>query len=500
MLRALSSPTAARTLGVALVALVISAGEARAWQAVPDTAPHLPEIDPRARLVDYDSTVFGEDPTYRDIEYDYQAQLDIYGAKYLNPTQRPLLELGRDLYQLGPFSGSANTSGGHNVLIPQLMVYGDFRISSAYNDTGTEVATVANRLNLDVDLKLTATERIHATFRPLDDSGEFTRIDFKGETTGFKDVFDAKPEALFFEGDLGAILGGLSGRDAPFDLPFSVGLMPLLFHNGIWIEDAFTGLAFTLPAMNSAALDWSNYDITFFAGLDRLSNPAFGAEGGGRIFGFNTFIEAYRGYIEAGYAYVDGEPGSEFHSVALSFTKRLGATLSNSIRYIGAFGQKTPDPGTPKTAGGHLLLIENSLITSRPYTVVPYFNLFVSTGRPVPAAKDPGAGGILKNTGLNFESDGLTGFPTIAAAANDVIGGALGLNLLGSGFNRQLVLEAAITFPYAGSDLEGEQFAFGLRGQQPLTKAIILRVDAMYGKRSGLPDLTGVRLELRHKF
>ena len=460
------------------------------------------KIDPRAKLVEHDRRVFGPDPDYGAPKYDYQAQLDIYGAKHMNPTQRPLLELGREMYGNGPFRRAGTMLGKNNILIPQLLVYGDLRTGAGYNTIDdARLGTWANRFNLEVDLKLTATERIHALFRPFENDGEFTRFDFAGDDTGFRDNFGFEPAALFFEGDLGALVGGLSGRDAPFDMPIAAGLMPLLFHNGVWLEDAFTGAAFTIPSKSSASLDWTNFDITFFAGFDRVSNSTVGAGvDAGRILGLNTFIEAYKGYIEAGYANVAGESdgGRDFHSIALSFTKRYGGRVSNSLRYIGSIGS---DLTTGGNANGHLFLIENSLITSKPTTVVPYLNLFFGLDNPVSAARDPGAGGILKNTGLNFETDALTAFPSLSAAGQDAVGGALGLNLLGPNLNRQLVLEVAVTYPTTTSlTLPGEQIGLGFRGQRNLTKAIIARVDGMYGHRKDLGSISGLRFELRHKF
>ena len=458
-----------------------------------------PKMDQRARPTAHDSTAFGPDPVYPDT-YDYQAQLDIYGGKYMNKTQRPLLELGRDMYHSGPFRRAPKLFGRTNPMMPQLLVYGDLRTAAGFNRFGDEgeLGTWGNRLNLDVDLRLTASERVHALFRPLEKDGQFTRFDFTGDSTGFKDNFDIEPAALFFEGDLGAILGGFAGSQPPFDLPIAAGLMPLLFHNGIWLEDAFTGAAFTLPAMNSKTLDWTNFDVSFFAGFDKVSN---GFVETGNVFGVNWFIEAYRGYIEAGYAFVGGKEDltEPYHSVAFSFTKRYGGRVSNSIRYIGAFGSESPTATT--VAKGHLFLIENSLITSKPSTRVPYLNLFIGLDRPGSAARDPGAGGILKNTGLNFEADPITGFPALNATAQDAVGGALGMNILGDALNSQLVVEAALAHPLETSEfMPGQQFAVGFRAQRPITNAIIIRTDGVFGKRKDLSDIAGIRLELRHKF
>ena len=458
-------------------------------------------IDPKAKVVAHDKSLFGPDPDYGTPKYNYQAQLDIYGAKYLVKTQRPLLELGRDLYQSGPFNKAGTLLGSHNILIPQLLVYGDLRSAAGYNREAATSGTWGNRLNLDVDFKLTATERVHALFRPLENKGKFTGAALTGTDKGFTGNFSGEPAALFFEGDLGAMVGGVFGKDNPFDLPIAAGLMPLLFQNGVWIEDAFTGAAFTLPARNSKRLGISNLDVTFFVGANRLSNPTVGnGKDHGRIYGTNSFIEALHGYIEAGYAYVAGKNsgGQDFNSLALSFTRRYGGRVSNSVRYVGALSS-TAGPGGK--ANGHLLLVENSLITSRPSTFVPYMNLFYGVGSPVSAARDAGAGGILKNTGLNFEADAITGFSSLNASGQDAVGGALGLNVLGANLNRQLVIEVALAHPSRSRpSLPGNQYAVGARIQQPLTNAIILRLDAMYGQRVSLSAVSGARVELRHKF
>src|SRR5262249_26272365 len=156
------------------------------------------------------------------------------------------------------------------------------------------------------------TERIHAFFTPLQKNNQFTRYEFGGGAGDgkFTDEFDFNPQTLFFEGDLGAIVSGITGSQAGFDLPFPVGLFPLFLPNGIWANDAVTGAAVTLPAKNSAKLGLPNYDITFFAAFDNVDNAGvLGAQqnSNANIFGVTTFIDAYGGYIEAGYAAIQGK-------------------------------------------------------------------------------------------------------------------------------------------------------------------------------------------------
>lgn len=479
-------------------------------QAAEEGGP--PQMAPQAKPVPHDPKAFGPDPSYADKPYDIQEQLRIYGGKSQVPNPRPMLELGRPIYQGGAYAPAGTAFGAKNPTDQAFAIYGDWRNGVARIDDGTRKNTIAaTRLNLDVDWKLTGTERLHAFFRPLDNDGRFSRCEkIDGGKTQCRGEFDLKAETLFFEGDLGAILAGATGRYQSFDLPFAVGKIPLLFQNGVWLEDAFVGAAATIPARNSRLLDIANMDTTFFAGFSDVTSAGvrdvFGQipKRDVSIYGVTSFIEANQGYWEVGYAYTDprGELQKDqgFHNIGLAFTRRYGGWLSNSVRLIQNFGQHR-DPGQRQNADGTLILIENSLVTSRPLTLVPYLNLFYGKDRPQSVARAADAGGILKNTGINFETDGLTGFPKLDDTANNTAGGALGLQYLFD-LQQQIVVEWASVNPRSGSDslVPGRQNALGVRYQRNLTRAWLIRADAMVADRKGLADIAGVRFEIRRKF
>ncbi|MBI06952.1 MAG: hypothetical protein CMM54_08235 [Rhodospirillaceae bacterium] len=476
--------------------------------------------DPSATKVEHDESVFRSGPTYEDAGYDTEAQLEIYGGKSAFPTPRPIIELGREMYTSGPLSEGGTGLGKLNPTYDQFLVYGDWRAALAYNDNGAaEVGQVATRLNLDFDYRFTSTERVHAIIGPLDGQGEFTRCEFFGDDAPNNDPnrecdlqADLNLDALFLEGDGGAIYSGLAGQYSSIDFPFSIGLMPLLFQNGVWLDDAFTGAAFAIPALNSPPLDISNMDFTFFAGFDKVTNPGIVdndgvvADHNVNIYGAATYIETRESYTEAGFAHLDGESGLDdqsFSSLTFAFTKRYLPRISNSSRVIWSFGQD-PDNNNQQTADGVIFLIENSLITSKPSTQVPYLNLFAGLDRPQSAARAGGAGGILKNTGINFETDGLTGFPKLDDTGQNTFGGALGMEYLFA-LNRQLVVEAAALQVIDGENengraARGDEYALGLRYQFPLSEAWIFRSDAMHGWRMEDENLAGLRFEIRRKF
>jgi hypothetical protein len=491
--------------------LVLSIGLALPVASLAAEAP--PAMSPEAKPAPYDPKAFAPDPGYADKPYDPDAQLQIYGGKLPVTNPRPMLELGRPMYQGGAYNAPGHGLGRKNPIDQAFSIYGDWRTAVARNNNGAGPSNIlATRLNLDVDWKLTGTERVHAFFRPLDHNTEFTRCERSPAFDGTRcdAELDLKPEALFFEGDLGAIVSGMRNRYTSWDLPVAFGKMPLLFQNGIWLEDAITGFAFTLPARNSRRLDISNMDVTFFAAFDDVDSGGVRDARGGvanrdaHIYGVTGFIEANQGYWELGYAYTRGRGelfrDQSYHNVAAAFTRRYFDRLSNSVRVIHNFGQDR-DAGALRTANGTLLILENSLVTRRPLTLVPYLNVFFAHDRPQSVARAVDAGGILKNVGINFETDGLTGFPKLDDSGANTRGGALGVEYLFD-LQQQLVFEAATVRPHgdASRTIAGSQTALGVRYQRALSKAWIARADVIVAERENLRDLGGIRFELRRKF
>ena len=256
--------------GVLVAIMVLVAAPARSDDAAP-------EMSSNAKLVKNDSKAFGPDPKYSGKAYDPKQQVEIYGSKKNIEEPRPLLELGQKLYVEGPLKPYYDVIGRKNLVQPAFSIFGDWRSAFAYNNNGPgkQVGQIATRLNLETDYAFTATERIHALFRPLDQGGQFTHVDVLGPDQGqAKLKLNGNVRTLFFEGDLGSIVSGFSDRWQSFDAPFAVGLVPVLFQNGIWANSAQVGGAFTIPARNSPALGISNMDLTFFAGFDDVTTPA----------------------------------------------------------------------------------------------------------------------------------------------------------------------------------------------------------------------------------
>ena len=448
---------------------------------------------------------FRPDPQY-DAKYNAQGQVDIYGAKSAVEPPRPPVELGRQQYTSGLYDESSTFLGELNPLLPGLAVYGDWRTAVAYNsNNGKDIAQIATRLNIDVDFKITATERIHAFFTPIQDDNVYTRFEFGGGDGDelFNDEFDPDPQTLFFEGDFGSLYSGFSGKEASFDLPFTVGLFPLFLQNGIWANDAILGGAVSLPAKNSAALGLANFDITFFAAFDNVDNAGIiGADANdnnkANLYGVTAFVDALDGYVETGYGLIQGRDehdGLLTHFLTAAYTRRYYNTLSNSTRLFANFAD---DQGE---SDGFAIISENSLISGLPSTLIPYANFFVGFGNPQPLVDGNGAG-ILKNVGINFETDALTGFPKLDDTGSNAFGGAIGLEYLFN-LDQQLVFEVAMVQPFKddGIGAQDAQYGFGVRYQIPINRAWLFRADATYQILAGAQeDNFGIRAEIRRKF
>src|SRR5207249_8506062 len=94
-------------------------------------ADEPPSMSPEARPVPYDPRGFSPDPSYADKPYDIGEQLRIYGGKSQVPNPRPMLELGRPMYQSGPLQPSGTGFGSKNPTAQAFSIYGDWRTGVA---------------------------------------------------------------------------------------------------------------------------------------------------------------------------------------------------------------------------------------------------------------------------------------------------------------------------------------------------------------------------------
>ncbi len=387
-------------------------------------------------------------PQY-DKNYDAKGNVDIYGAKTVVDPPRPPIELGRQQYTSGPYEESSTLFGQLNPLLPGLAVYGDWRTAVAYNsNNGKDIAQIATRLNVDVDLKLTGTERIHAFFTPLQKNNKFTRYEFGGGDGDrrFNEEFDLNPQTLFFEGDLGSIYSGFSGTRSQIRPAFhcrSLSAVPAERDLGERRHPRRRRDPSRAELAQAGPSQLRHHLLRRVRQCRQRGHPRSGQKERANIYGVTTFIDAFGGYIEAGYGLLQGRDeldGLQTHFLTAAYSRRYFNTVSNSTRVFANFGNGKDDDG-------FAIISENSLITSLPSTLIPYANFFVGFGNPQPLVDGFGAG-ILKNVGINFETDALTGYPKLNDTGSDTFGGAIGLTYLFANLGQQLIFEVAMVQPF----------------------------------------------------
>ena len=151
----------------------------------------------------------------------------------------------------------------------------------------------------------------------------------------------------------------------------------------------------------------------------------------------------------------DDQDGLQQHFLTAAYSRRYANTLSNSTRLFANFGDDNRGNGD-----GFAIISENSLISGLPSTLLPYANFFVGFGNPEPLV-DGNNAGILKNVGINFETDALTGYPKLDDTASNAWGGAIGPEYLFN-LDQQLVFEVATVQPFENDGI-GAQPAVRLR-------------------------------------
>lgn len=417
--------------------------------------------------------------------------------------QRPdfLVELGN------PYLGTGRIKPGFElptgaVWQPSFIVFGTLRSAvQSFNDGPDERTEWANRLDLFGNLQLSGSERVVIGFRNLDRQGRFSGYVFEpdvGDPT--IEEFNSNIQSFFFEGDFGEIFPNLDREDfGRTDIGFSIGRQPLLFQEGMLINDSVDGLGVTRNTL--LPRNTSNFRITFFLGLDDIDRNLVEDESA-TMLAILTSTDRRRSTIDVDLAWVGGDAlTGDLTVLGVSAVQRLGKT-NTSFRVLGSF---TDGPETAFATDGVLVFSELSWTPAHTHDLL-YLNSFAAFDRYSPAASDPAVGGPLGRAGITFAAVGLGRYGApLSSTAHDVAGIALGYQkFLGHGTRRQLVAElGARAGTASGSE---DSAAFSLRYQAAAGRRVVWVVDAFGGTREGPgtagedETLWGGRLEFQLKF
>jgi len=436
---------------------------------------------------------------------------------------KPLLELGN------PFLGSGTLKKGIElptdaVWQPSLLVFGTLRTAyQSFDNQAGRFSELASRLDLFANLQLSGTERVVAGFRPLDRDGRFTSYVLASDLPGVKedelvDAVNGELTSLFFEGDFGEIFPNLSRDDfSPTDIGFSVGRQPMLFQEGLLINDSIDGIGLTRNTLQPHGT--SNVRATLFWGWNEIGRNATTGDAinreddGAQLFGLLTSTDLSRSTIDADLVWVRskvrggaGGPetatGGDLVDGGISFVQRIGKT-STSLRVLGSHALDD----TTETADGLLLFGEASW--SPPYGHDHlYVNGFWAVDEFVSAARGPATGGPLGRAGINFAAVGLGRYgAALSSRARDVAGGAVGYQRFFDHTRKQLLVELGARV--GTTDTVADAVATTVRYQAALGRRFVVVVDGFVGRRQAPAagggsqsdqTISGSRVELVLKF
>ena len=287
------------------------------------------------------------------------------------------------------------------------------------NDNGVMVP----ELDLDANLQLTATQRIHALFRPIEGGDrEPTEWQFAPDNHGWTARNMAEPAELFYEGQP---LNWISPHDRyALDFTLSGGRVPLYLQNGLWFDNIFDGAIISKDSIQLGNL--SNLNLFGFithgetegglSSLDRQQERKKLTGLAGDADWYNYFLEfgwatAYdNGHVHL--AGIDYDLDRSFW--AMSATRTFGVSGAVSLRALGSTGNGS-------RGGGELFALETQ---KRFWGVIGYANFFGATRDWLPASTQ---GAPLSREGILFTFDRLAAFPQLNANGADTIGGAAGV-------------------------------------------------------------------------
>ncbi|MCA9030174.1 MAG: hypothetical protein KDA66_05150 [Planctomycetaceae bacterium] len=385
---------------------------------------------------------------------------------------------------------------------PSIWVFGTYRAGYNYlrRPTGRDVSEITHRLDLFGQVNLSGTERILFGLRPFDEelasSRRFSSVDLHDGTT--TDGLNAEVQTLFFEGDFGEIFPNLDPFDTmQLDLGFSVGRQPMLFQQGLLINedrvDALTVTRNTVSGMGNL-----NLRMTGVYAWDEINRNNNQDDPNAQMFGLFTESDFRFSTVNADVAYVSSDSGlGSLFAFGLSAIQRIHGyenTYNTSFHVLGSI----PTDGETTASGRGVLLFGQTSWTPHHTHDLVYLNGFWAIDQFTSPMRGTLGGGPLGQTGILFSAAGLGQFGApLSNQASDVAGGSLGYQLFFNDTKQQVIFEIGGREPTNGGDAA---FAMGSRFQRALNQHWLVLVDGFIAKQESQAWIPGTRIEFMAKF
>ncbi len=418
-------------------------------------------------------------------------------AEQPKPTP-PIFERGEKFLAAGNLSPGIELPTGA-IWQPSLWVFGDYRTSIGHFANGNTKSRQywANRLDVFVNLKLTPTERILLGFSPLSDGGNHTGLLYTdADGLEFNNALNPYITTLFFEGEFGEIFPNLDPDDTKsYDWGFSIGRQPILFQEGIMINDSIDAIGITRDTIVIPGLT-PDMRATALAGLHNIRRNNNVLDHGAMLFGLFTETDLRKSTVNLDAAYVlsNDSSGGDGLYFGASATQRIGL-FNTSFRV----NTSTALDNRGSAVNDGVLLFSEISRTATGSNNVYYGNLFWGLGNYTSAARDKGTGGPLGRVGVLYAAPQVSlGGSALSNRADHAVGGSFGHQMFFNEDKTQLTLEIGGRKDTNGSD----QGAAAIGGQllHALNNRTSLQVDGFVSANENRRAGTGFRMELRTRF
>ncbi len=415
------------------------------------------------------------------------------------PERPQPIELGPKFLGTGKIDKGIEIPGGA-VWQPQLLIWGTARTAvQAFDPEGdddTRVSDWSNRLDIFAEVEVSPTDRIVVGFRPFQDDADFSGCQFE-QDSDCEGEFDGIPTLAFVEFNFGEVWPNLDPEEKwALDIEISGGRQPLLFQDGILINDTIDSVAITRN--NITFPGTTNTKVSGIVGFDNI-HRGDNLRDRDAILGavlIETDIPAST--INLDLVFVgssDDDDGNSFHG-GLSFIQRIGY-FGTAFR---ALGSVNFDDDSGAARDGALFFSEVNWVPPRTHDNL-YLNVFAGVDQFTSAVRDPLAGGPLGRTGVLFAAVGLGGYGApLGAIVDDVAGAAVGYQWFLNGNRTWLLFEVGGLESWDSDNEDQGAVAGGVTLQQALGRRFVARADTFIGHREEGDLGWGARLELLMKF
>ena len=413
------------------------------------------------------------------------------------PTQ-PIFERGEKFLATGNLHPGIELPTGA-IWQPSLWVFGDVRSSIGHFTNGVAESRqfFANRLDLFFNLKLTPTERILVGFSPLSKGGDHTGL-LHTDSGGleFNNALNPYLTTLFFEGEFGEIFPNLDPDDTKsFDFGFAIGRQPLLFQEGIMLNDTVDAIAVTRDTIVIPGLT-PDLRATALVGLNNIRRNNNRLDEGAVLFGLFSEADLRKSTVNVDAAYVlsndaAGGDGVFFGAAAIQRFGHYNTSFRvNASKALETRGAAIND--------GVLLFSEISRTATGSENIY-YANGFLGLGAYTSAARNRGTGGPLGQVGILFAAPAVSlGGSALSNRADYAFGGALGHQMFFNDDKTQLTLE--LGGRKDTNDTARGEAAFGGQLLHALNNRTSIQFDGFVSAGEHRRVGSGLRMELRTRF